>query len=593
MVKRIAWRWLALITAGLAAVSPVLADPLPPVRRLYIPHLATEVPWERSAVLWFGEVGPPGRPAPNYVDLRAAYTDEGLRLYVNVEDYAVWYAEGATASTDLSAYDAVAVYLDTMHDRADLPQPDDYRFLSALCIYGCGDRSAYRRQARGTGSGWDTGWTGGWSDATWASWWCDPGPNDNGCGIDFGWWTVITLPWSLFGLQAPPPAGTTWGLGVRLYDADDHPPGGIVPPEAWPETFDDGRPASWGEIVFGAPSAGPRRGHLQGVTTLRRGLPGGYVLDAWVGGGADCSGGHEGDPYHDNHGGDDALYVESQSLISDFPCFSRSYLRFGLDAIPEEAVILSATLTLHQWGNADWREAQPSLVWLYATEDTWREYGLTWNNAPPARENLDATWVGVIEGTAPWPGIPYRWDATRAVAEAHEARQPVNLALYTADTNMHSSKYFLASETGSWNAEGRPVLTVTWGLPPIWLRKAVVPGGGDTGTLLTYALTVFGDDQPLTVTDRLPEGVGAPISPTADLGTVQYDAAARRLVWRGTPPFDVQAHITYSVPILVTACTVLSSTASLTAADGTLRSASAIAIANPLRLYLPIILQRW
>jgi len=37
----------------------------------------------------------------------------------------------------------------------------------------------------------------------------------------------------------------------------------------------------------------------------------------------------------------------------------------------------------------------------------------------------------------------------------------------------------------------------------------------------------------------------------------------------------------------------LSSTASLTAADGTLRSASAIAIANPLRLYLPIILQRW
>ena len=40
---------------------------------------------------------------------------------------------------------------------------------------------------------------------------------------------------------------------------------------------------------------------------------------------------------------------------------------------------------------------------------------------------------------------------------------PVRLALYEADWAYHSGKYFYASDTGDWNAEGRPTLTVTWG----------------------------------------------------------------------------------------------------------------------------------
>ncbi len=574
-------------------VPPVVAAPLPPLRRLYLPYFEAEVPWAQSALLWFGETGVPGVPAPNYADVRMAYTEEGLRLYINVEDYAIWYAEGATAATPLRDYDAVAIYVDTDGDRAERPQPDDYRFLSGLCLYGCGDRRAYRRQARGTGEGWDMGWSGDWSDATWASWWCDPGPNSNACGIDFGWWSSITLPWSLFGLSGPPPTGTRWGMGIVLYDADDRPPAGTVAPEVWPESFVADRPASWGEIVFGPPPSGVQAGHIEGVTVIRRGLEGAVVADAWVGGGASCSGGHEGDPYRDNHGGDDVLYVENQSLIADFPCFSKSYLRFGLERIPADATILSATLTLHQWGNADWTQAQPSLVWLYATEGNWGESTLTWNNAPPARENLDATWVNVIEGRASWPGIPYRWNATRAVAEAQAVHQPVNLVLYTADTNMHSSKYLLASETGDWNEVGRPTLTVTWGVPSIWLRKGVSPASGRAGTMFTYTLTLFGDGRPMTLTEPLAPGVGTPTLITVTSGTVAYVASMRRITWTGAPPFSRATILTYSVPLLINGCVAISNTAVLTAADGTVRRASTVVIANPRRIYLPLVLRRW
>lgn len=39
------------------------------------------------------------------------------------------------------------------------------------------------------------------------------------------------------------------------------------------------------------------------------------------------------------------------------------------------------------------------------------------------------------------------------------------MALYAADTPYGTGKYFTASESGSWNAAGRPTLIVEWGNP--------------------------------------------------------------------------------------------------------------------------------
>ena len=65
----------------------------------------------------------------------------------------------------------------------------------------------------------------------------------------------------------------------------------------------------------------------------------------------------------------------------------------------------------------------------------------------------------VLEAT----GVPIEWDATQAVVEAYATGKAANVALYSADTAYHSGKYFVSSDTGDWNADGRPTLTVVWG----------------------------------------------------------------------------------------------------------------------------------
>jgi len=591
-------RKLALIFLSVVLAMPLYAQSKAvgqegAIRRVHAPYFDRDIRWAEAGLFWFGRVDPPGSPGQNYADVRVAYNAEELVIYVNVEDYYIWYDTEATPTSDLTQYDAVAIYLDTAYDRTVFPQPDDYFFLSDLCLYGCGDRSNYRQEARGMGTGWDSAWQGTWTDGTWASWFVNPGPNDN--QWDYGWWTYIHIPWSTLGLSNPPPQGTLWGLGVRLYDRDAQPPAGSVAPEYWPETFNEGSPSTWGELAFGLTVYTPLSALVQGTTIIRHGLTG-TVEDAWVGGGGNCTGGHEGDPERDNYGGDTSLYVENQSLIADFTCFSKSYLRFSLDAIPPNKTIISATLTLHHWGNANWREAQPSLIWLLTVDEGWEEYTLTWNNAPLARENLTATWVQVItpENNPGWPGVAYCWDATQAVVEAYAAGKPLSIALYTADTNFHSSKYLTSSDTGDWNAAGRPTLTVVWGETLATLRKEAQPVAPAGGQVVTYTLALLGNGQAITLTDNLPSQVGAP-GPIQVSGGAQptYDAGAHRLTWHGSPGVGQPVTITFPITVEVSGPQAVFNTAILTDAEGTVSTSMAVFIVDARQLHLPLVLRNW
>lgn len=562
-------------------------------RRVYAPYFPETIEWAEAGIFWLGRVDPPGSPGQNYADVRVAYTAEELVIHVNIEDYYIWYDTEATPTSDLTQYDAVAVYLDTTQDRAASPQPDDYLFLSGLCLYGCGDGSNHRQEARGTGAGWDFAWQGAWTDGTWASWWCNPGPNSNDCGIDFGWWSYIHIPWSTLGLSGQPTQGTVWGLGVLLYDRDEQPPAGSVVPENWPDTLDADAPSTWGELAFGLATYTPQSALPQETVVIRRGLGDSAVEDAWVGGGGDCTGGHEGDPEHDNYGGDTGLYVENQSLIADFTCFSKSFLRFYLDDIPSGKTILSATLSLHHWGNANWVEAQPSLIWLFTVDGDWEEYTLTWNNAPLARENLTATWVDVLTpDTFPgWPGVRYGWDATRAVAEAYAAGEPLNIALYTADTNFNSSKYLTSSDAGDWNAEGRPTLVVAWGKPLATVHKQVEPVSPTVGQAATYTLSLLGNGQALTLTDSLPAGISAPGPIATTSGSAAYSPEQHRITWSGSPGIGSPMTVTFPVTVQMTGPRALSNTAILTDADGYVSTATAVIIVNAYRAYIPTVIR--
>jgi hypothetical protein len=581
------WLWTLVVGWPLAAPAVNAQSPNPP-RRVNIPYFPSvgSAQWSQSAIFWLGK-NEQDVPSKNYADVRMAYSATALNIHVVVVDYYLWYNEYPSSTDDLTQYDAVAVYLDTAHDRVGAPQTDDYFFLDGARHTPYGNAPEYHRQGRGNGSGWNTAWNGSWTDAEGMQWSCDTGPNSNTCGIDYGWAATFTIPWSSLGLSGPPPEGTLWGLGVALYDRDNNPPAGYVAPEYWPETAATNNPASWGEIHFGYARYTPPPAAVQGTTMIRAASPtDDTVQDAWLGGGGTCSGGHEGGS-EINHGHDPGLFVGSETAPTHFPCFNKSYLRFSLAAIPPGKTIISATLRLYHWGNADPDLAQPSWVHLFNILDPWGELTIHWNNAPLPQENIAATWIYPNpEGS--WPGNPYDWVATQAVAEAYAAGHPVSLAIYGSDSEQHSTKYLTSSEADDWDAVGRPTLTVVWGQSQAAMSKQVWPVSVDNGDVVTYTLSWLGTGQALTMTDTLPDGLGVPGSLNASAGSVSYAAGARQVLWTGAPATGQAVTVTFHSPVQIDGPALLRNTAVLTSGGASSSSATALIIVGGYSAYLPL-----
>lgn len=581
---------LSLVTGHWLYAFPTSGQSPALPRRVNIPYFPDEVTWAQTAIFWFGR-NEQGVPSRNYADVRLVYTAEALRVRVTVVDYYLWYKVNPTATDDLTQYDAVAIYLDTDCDRAATPQTDDYTFLIGAHHWPNDNATQYHRQARGTGSGWDTTWTGDWTDYEAMSWSCNPGPNSNECGIDYGWTAIFTIPWETLGLSGPPTEGKAWGLGVLLYDRDDEPPAGYVAPDHWPESFDANSPVTWGELHFGYADYEPLPAVPQGTAMIRAAsAEDNTVEDAWMGGGGLCAGGHEGGS-EINHGDDTRLFVGTETAPTHFPCFNKSYLRFSLDAIPSGKVIISATLTLHHWGNAEPGQAQPSWVHLFTINDPWDEMTIHWNNAPLAQENVAASWVYPISGQGDWPGNPYGWDATQAVATAYAEGRPVSIAIYGSDSAQHSSKYLTSSETGDWNAEGRPTLTVVWGQPQAVVSKQVRPVAVTNDDPITYTLSWLGTGEPLTMTDTLPNGLSAPGPISASSGDAGYDPVARQVVWTGTPTTGEAVTVTFPVTVQIDGPLALCNTATLTANGAYTSSDTALIIVDGYSVYLPLVVR--
>ncbi|MCP4357564.1 MAG: DNRLRE domain-containing protein [Chloroflexi bacterium] len=569
-------------------------------RRVNIPQRSDTI-WEQSAIFWFGVNEPHGANGRNYTDVRLLYTDTKLHIRFTVVDYHLWFDRSANADTDLTKYDAIAVYLDTSNNNGSQPQTDDYMFLHGARQFE--DRANYRRQAHGTGSGWDTNWNGTWTNWGTISWGSGPGANDNS-DLDFGWTGGFSIPWSSLGLSGPPPEGTVWGLGVQLYDRDDGTNSGILTPEFWPETFDANKPNTWAELHFGTADYQPPTLPTTGQMTIRAASPNdNSVEDAWMGGGGWCNSGHEGNGLTSgsdvNFGGGDPnepgygnLFVGTETAETHFPCFNKSYLRFALDTLPPGKEIISATMTLHLWGNAGFTpsDPQPSWVHLFSIKDPWGETTITWNNAPLAYENVNAIWMNPYSqpGNIQWPGDAYTWDATQAVAEAYAAGEAVSMAIYGSDAAQHSSKYLTSSETGDWNANGRPALHVIWGDAPGTLQfsKQASAAEGNQGDSVTYTLSFKGNGESLNLVDDLPSGFSAPTHLDPGL-----NYASGQITWSGTPADGANVTLTYAVQITTSQSKILRNQATLTASSGGLATAAATIIVNPVKSYLPIALK--
>lgn len=436
-----------------------------------VPSFTDAPPFLENAVFWLGKVD----NTQNYADVRLNYINDGLMVYVHMMDRYLWYDTTPTAPT-LTEWDAVTLYLDRANSTANAPAATSYRFDVQFGPYHWdNDRAAaYQTAYRGNGSTWQT-----YSAATVTrSEWQGKGYNGPEAR---GWFAQIFVPYADIGLNGKPTAGTVWKLGVAVHDRDDA-AGADIAAQTWPAGMNALSPATWGKLVFGRAAFTPPTGvTTEGTVTIRHGVNGAVVPDAHVGGHSVC-----GDPFAPNYfsrwgsanyAGYTQINIQNQWNIEDWPCFSKYYITFPLNTLPANRSIISATLTMYHFGNAgggQYDPAQASYLQVFEVAQNWAEATITWNNAPPAGQNIGGTWVQPLTQTAPWPGVPVTWDVSLAAARAYQNGLPLRLALYSADTAMHSGKYFYSSNA---DEAARPKLTVTWG-----------PTRGDDNALLLSVL---------------------------------------------------------------------------------------------------------
>jgi hypothetical protein len=449
--------WIEMKTpATLTVGSPAGAS-----RRVNAPYFDGGVKYSEMAVSWFGRI----TPAENYADVRMGYNQDELVVNVAAFDRRLWYDTSPSAA-DLTAWDAVTLYLSLDGGPGSTLSANAYRFVGQLTWWE-DPRTQWQAAYRHNGTAWIPA---SLPFASHAGWRGDAPNNDED---DRGWNISFDIPFSSLGLSGPPSQGTTWRVAIVLHDRDDA-AGTPIPDKTWPETIAADQPATWGVLNFGVPSYTPPAATPGGTVTIRHKLNGAIVSDAAVGGYAVCGAGTDywtewGNTNESFYSTDhDRFNVQNQSDISDWPCFSKYYVTFPLNSLPAGKVVLSATLTLHQIGNAGegWTPTpQPSFIQILTVDRTWDEATLTWNNAASASENITGSWVDPLPSFPGWPGVPRQWNVSRAVAQAYATGQPMRLAVYSADEPFHSGRFFSSSDVGDWDEAGRPTLTVAWGEP--------------------------------------------------------------------------------------------------------------------------------
>ncbi|MCS7011108.1 MAG: DNRLRE domain-containing protein [Anaerolineales bacterium] len=415
---------------------------------------AQEVPFEQTSIAWFGYLS----PESNFTDIRVGYNDAYLYVYLAIFDRHLWYEEQPVQQR-LTDWDAVTLFLDTSGGEA--LSPASWKFVAQLY----GEPSPERRAAyRWNGANWELtelafeaipGWRGN--------------ALNNNEDTDRGWAMGFTVPFSVLGLVTAPVEGTTWRIAVITHDRDEQ-DGPVLPEQFWPPSFRAEMPACWGWLRFGLPEYHRDASATGSLLIVRPTQDSPLVPDADVGGAS--SNQCPGDENHiwnewanRNYGHAPDFNIQNQSDVADWPCFSKYYITFSLEGLPAGKRIVSATLTLYQFGSAGGDQARPSWIQVLIAAEDWQEETITWNNAPLAYENIGGTWVDPITEHPGWPGIPRSWDVTYAVARAYARREPLRLVLYESGSAYHSGKYFVSSDTGDWNAAGRPRLEVVWGEP--------------------------------------------------------------------------------------------------------------------------------
>jgi uncharacterized repeat protein (TIGR01451 family) len=117
--------------------------------------------------------------------------------------------------------------------------------------------------------------------------------------------------------------------------------------------------------------------------------------------------------------------------------------------------------------------------------------------------------------------------------------------------------------------------------------KRVAPAGADQGQQVTYTIQVVGDGNAVTLNDPLPTGLSFVNGSLTTSGGGQATQAGGAISWSGTPAFLTTITISFAAIVNANTSRPIINTATVTRGS-TQKSLTAMLIANPKRMFLPV-----
>jgi hypothetical protein len=418
-----------------------------------VPFFTTAVPFNQTAIFWFGDV----TSTHNYTDVRIGYNSRELYIDLHIVDRYLWY-DPNTQAPNLNYGDNASISLNTISNGSTTLGKQSYRFQAAVNGYKL--RNNYQQAYTASG----TTWTAANIPFTAVYGWRGHGFN----GLeDRGWSMTYHIPFSSLGLSNPPSTGSLWKLAVEVHNRDDA-ANTPISDKWWPQSANATNPSSWSDLSFGLLTYQPPPANSTSTYTIRNKLNNQVVTDGMVGGSLGC-GSRVTDVWtqlgSQSYSRAEHINIQNESDISDWNCFSKFYITFPLNSLPQRKGLLHAKVTMYEYGNSGVQgKPNPSYIQVAVINQDWNPATLSWNSAPQLQENINNILVPTkSKPVLPWPGLAITWDVSLAAAQAYTAGQPLRLVFYSTDNQYNTGKYFTSSYVGDWDANGRPTLQVTLG----------------------------------------------------------------------------------------------------------------------------------
>ncbi|MBI4136482.1 hypothetical protein HY469_00310, partial [Candidatus Roizmanbacteria bacterium] len=361
MLKRILRTVVAHVIVLLLFIFGTIPSDAAVLPEISIPYFGDTVRTKESTIFWYGKV----TPSENYTDVRVGYTTTDLSVKTHVFDRQMWYQQNGIVPDTLSQWDAVSLYL-FLENGTGM-----YRFTAQVNHWQ--DDLVYQKAWINNGNGWVVSSI----PFTATSGWRGSSPNDNATD-ERGWNISFTIPFSSLNLQNPP-HDAQWKAVLITHDRDD--PAQSVQSTVWPEGANLLDSTTWGSIVFGLPSYTAPSVANTATVTIRHNLNNDIVSDASVGGRTICGAPFDyvdpaipdffngwGDATEADYDGihREQINIQNQTDVADWPCFSKYYVTFPLNQIPAGKKIVSAQLTMHEFGGSNPSQATPSLIQVHS-----------------------------------------------------------------------------------------------------------------------------------------------------------------------------------------------------------------------------------